>query len=87
MEHLSNPLKLVNAASFGIPTIALDEVAFKEMGNCYIPVTNLDQFIIQLKRLLSSAFLYSEYAHKCLEKSQQYHIGHVAKLYQKLCTT
>src|SRR3990167_9546474 len=40
---LSNPLKIVNAMSFGIPTITLDEKAFKEIVPCYIPVDNLTE--------------------------------------------
>src|SRR3990167_8373764 len=42
---LSNPLKLVNAASFGIPTIALDEKAFWEVKGAYIPVGTLKSFL------------------------------------------
>lgn len=87
IRHLANPLKLVNAASFGIPTIALDEVTFKEMGDCYIPVNNLGEFMTQLKRLMSSPALYSQYSQKCLDKSAAYHVDNVAPLYRELCTT
>lgn len=37
-KKLGNPLKMVNACSFGIPSIAFDEIYFREMGNCYIAV-------------------------------------------------
>lgn len=82
--RLSNPLKLVNASSFGIPTIALNEPAFKELEGCYIPISNLDEFMIQLERLKSAPEIYNEYSEKCLKKAEEYHIENVAKLYQKL---
>jgi len=84
---LSNPLKLVNASSFGIPTIALDEPAFKEMGDCYLPVHNLKGFLDALDTLRMSPEAYADYAGRCLVKSEDYHIDRVGKMYLELCTT
>lgn len=81
---LSNPLKIVNASSFGVPTIALDEPAFKEMGDCYIPVTDLPQFLVKLDELLSDNKKYEEYEEKCIAKSEEYHIENISKLYNQL---
>lgn len=81
---LSNPLKLVNASSFGVPTIALDENAFKEMGDCYIPVTDFPQFLVKLDELRSDHNKYQEYAEKCIAKSEEYHIENISKLYNQL---
>jgi len=83
---LSNPLKLVNASSFGIPTIALDEIAFKEMGDCYLPVNNFEQFLDRLDALRSDPGMYAEYGRRCLERSERYHIENVSKLYLDLCS-
>lgn len=83
-KRLSNPLKLVNAASFGIPTIAFDEPALKELAGCYLPVTNLDEFMLELKKLIDLPELYSDLSKRCLLKAEKYHIDNVAKLYQKL---
>lgn len=83
-KKLANPLKIVNAASFGIPTIALDESYFKEMGNCYIGVTNLNQFLSELDRLRNSPNLYSAYSKLCLQKAENYHIDKIANLYKDL---
>jgi hypothetical protein len=82
--HLSNPLKLVNASSFGIPTIALDEPAFKEMEDCYIPVDTLEEFLANLEKLRSDPFLYDTYRKRCLIKSEEYHIEKIGELYKKL---
>jgi hypothetical protein len=81
---LSNPLKIVNAASFGVPTIALDEMAFYEMKGYYFPVETEKEFIDQLIRLKSSTALYSEYSEKCFKKAENYHITRVGKLYKDL---
>lgn len=81
---LSNPLKIVNASSFGIPTIALDEPAFKEVEKCYIPVDNLTEFLSYLDELVASPESYQECSEMCIEESERYHIDNIAKLYQQL---
>ncbi len=81
---LRNPLKLVNAASFGIPSIALDERNFQmELDGCYVPVTNFEEFLVELDRL-RSPYVYEEYSKKCLKKAEEYHIDNIAKLYRNL---
>ena len=87
---LSNPLKIVNAASFGIPTIALDEPAFKEFGDIendlkyYLPVLGLTNFLDELDNLIESPDTYKLFSEKCLEKAEEYHISNIAKLYKEL---
>jgi hypothetical protein len=83
-KKMANPLKIVNAASFGIPTIALDEIYFKEMGHCYIGVADFGHFLSELDRLRSSETLYQAYAELCLKKAEEYHIENIAKLYLSL---
>lgn len=85
-DILMNPLKIVNASSFGVPTIAYDEPAFKEMDGCYIPVHTLEEFIVELDILRSKPELYDEYAKRCLEKAEGYHIEKIAQLYKNLAT-
>lgn len=83
-DRLWNPLKIVNSASFGIPTIAYDEPTFKEMEGCYIPVNSLDEFLVELDKLRESKGLYETYAGKCVAKAEEYHIDNIVKLYQQL---
>ena len=83
-KKLANPLKIVNAASFGIPTIALDETYFKEVAKCYIGVNNFSQFLSELDRLRSSPVLYKAYSGFCIAKAENYHIEKIANLYKKL---
>ena len=81
---LSNPLKLVNAMSFGIPTIALDEDAFQEIEECYIPVGTFEEFLERLDELRDDKKLYQTYSDRCLKKAEYYHIDNVAEMYKKL---
>ena len=81
---LSNPLKMVNASSFGIPTIALDEEAFKEFDGCYLPVHDMEGFMAHLEALKDTPSLYRYYSKKCLEKSENYHIEKIGQLFNNL---
>ena len=81
---LSNPLKIVNAASFGIPTIALDETAFKEVEGCYLPVHDFNELIDTLEAFISDDELYQGLHQNCLDKSEKYHIENIGKLYKEL---
>ena len=81
---LSNPLKIVNAASFGIPTIALDEKAFGEVKSCYMPVNDFGEFLTALDRLRTTTSLYVNYARECVERSEYYHIEKVGEMYKEL---
>jgi hypothetical protein len=80
---LANPLKLVNAASFGVPTIAYQEEFFKEMDGYYIPVNTFDDFFIQLDLLRSSPSLYEDYSKRCICKTERYHIENIGAEYKK----
>jgi hypothetical protein len=81
---LSNPLKLVNASSFGIPTVALDEKAFWELKGIYIPVGTLESLLEAIDSLVKSPDLYFDYSIRCIEKAEEYHIENIGKLYEKL---
>lgn len=81
---LSNPLKMVNACSFGVPTIALDEEAFHELSGYYMPVRDLGGFLGYLDALKSTPGMYDDYSKRCYIKAEHYHIENVGNLYKKL---
>lgn len=81
--RLSNPLKLVNAASFGIPTFALDENTFKEI-QWYAPVENLNQFLDKLDAFMAFPQLYEDFSEHCFKEAEKYHIDNITKLYKNL---
>lgn len=82
--RLSNPLKIVNAASFGIPTIAYDETVFHEVTGCLLPARTLEDLLGALDRLIKSEELYKTLSDECLRKAEEYHIENVGKMYKKL---
>lgn len=81
---LSNPLKIVNASSFGVPTIALDEKAFEEVSGCYLPVFNFEDFLSCLDDLRSNPRLYVAISRDCVDVSENYHIFEIGKRYKQL---
>ena len=83
-KTLSNPLKIVNAASFGIPTVALDEPAFKEVQGCYIPVETPERLLSEIEVLKNTPDLYESDSKTCIELSDRYHIDNISKLYEEL---
>ncbi len=83
--RLSNPLKIVNAASFGIPSIVYDESVFEEVKGCYIGVRDLTNFLVALDTMGETGnLLYDKMRHDCLKKAEDYHISKVAELYRQL---
>lgn len=83
-KKMANPLKIVNAASFGIPTIALDEIHFREMGNCYIGVNNLEELLNKIDLLVENQHYYNALADLCIKRAESYHIEKVAEMYNNL---
>lgn len=79
------PLKLVNAASFGIPTIALEEGPLRvEWGGDYLAVESVAEALAALDRLRGSLDLYAELAERGRAHAEAYHIERVAGLYRAL---
>ena len=81
---LSCPLKITNAASFGVPTIALDEPSYKEVVGCYIPVNTPEEWLFELDALIESPKTYDALSEICLETAEKYHIDNISKLYEEL---
>jgi len=82
--RLSNPLKIVNSSSFGIPTIAYSESVFHEMFGCYVGVKDSNEFLKALDNFIDDNNLYQEYSDRCVSKAEEYYIDKVAELYKKL---
>jgi hypothetical protein len=81
---MGNPLKLVNAMSFGIPTIALPDDGIGELDGYYLPAHTPEEVITQLDRLIKEPSLYEEYSLKGIAKAEEYHIDNICKLYKEL---
>jgi len=84
-DEFRNPLKLSNAGSYGIPTVAYPEESFvSEYDGCFIPAMSIDELITKVKELKDNPDLYNYMAKKVIARAEKYHIEHIAKLYKKL---
>jgi glycosyltransferase involved in cell wall biosynthesis len=84
MMHLS-PLKLANAGSFGIPTVAWPEPGYvAEWKDECLWGTNIYEIIDQVKRLRDDPKLYQEMANRAVVKAEEYHIDNIMRLYKDL---
>jgi len=82
---LRNPLKLTNACSFGIPTVAYPEENFmQEFKGSFLPAGSISDLVNSVHKLKSSDRFYEEYAESGIKKAEEYHIDNVSKLYLKL---
>jgi len=79
------PLKLENAGSFGIPTVAFPELAFEdEWGDNFLHAHSMDEIIILIKMLKDYPEVYRKMSQKALEKAEGYHMDHIKQLYLSL---
>lgn len=83
-RKLSCPFKIINAASFGVPTIALDEPSFQEVAGCYIGVKTAEEWLENLDALIADPEVYEQISRICLQEAEKYHISNIAKLYEEL---
>lgn len=79
-----NAMKLYNAASFGIPTVAYKSLTYQEFEGYYVPVTTMDEMIKEIVKFKEDKEYYTEYAELIVPKAEAYHISNIAKLYKKL---
>jgi hypothetical protein len=75
--------KLVNAASFGIPTLAEHRNGYDEFDGCYLRVKNMEDIIKQIELLRDNNF-YNNFSDKIRLAAESYHISNIAKLYKQL---
>jgi len=76
---LKNPLKVINAASFGIPTVAYPEHAFKEVEGYYWPVTTIDEMKKTVNKLMDGFD-----KDRLINLAKNYHIDKIADMYRNL---
>jgi hypothetical protein len=85
IAKLKNPLKLANAGSFGIPTVAFREENYDlEFENCYVAIDCIDDLFSSCCALRDSEAYYNHMARAALKRSEDYHISKVAQRYRRL---
>lgn len=82
-SSLKNPLKLNNAGSFGIPTIAWPEVSsLAEWKGCFWEALSINDVVSIIKGM--TAEMYRDMSNKALGRAQYYHIEQILPLYKEL---
>jgi hypothetical protein len=83
--YLKNCLRLVNALSFGIPTVARPEPALmQELPGHFLRANSAEDACEQIGRLARDPMLYRQYATSGPRIADPYHLHHVAGLYRAL---
>jgi len=83
-KEFKNPNKLVNAGSFGIPTIAYSEEGFNGWGGKFIEVNSIDEMVEVCKELKENKTLYMDYSKAVVEKAESNHLDNIIELYRNL---
>lgn len=82
---LKNPNKLVNAASFGIPTVSYPEEAFiDEWIGHFIQAGTIDEMVDWISKLKDNNNFYQVLSQEGLEHAQEYHVDRIKEKYLNL---
>lgn len=79
----SHPTKIINAASFGIPTLSQPIAGYKEFNGFYIPIKDMDSLVEEAKKLKDVNY-YNQWSDKVFNEVEKYHISNIAELYRQL---
>lgn len=87
-QEYRNPLKIFNAGSFGIPTVAFPEVSYSLCaGTYFLEATCLGSVLDRCYMLKNDKELYEFYSDRAYRWSKQFDILEIAKEYAKLAPT
>lgn len=78
-----HPTKILNAASFGIPTITFPIPGYKEIEGYYVRVKDMDSLVLEAEKMKNNNY-YNQWSDKVFKESEKYHIENIAKLYRAL---
>ncbi len=71
--------KIVDAMSFGIPTVSEAKLGYRDVNDFYYKVKNLDELVAQVLELQKGWD-----AERLINEAEKYHISNIAKLYTQL---
>ena len=84
LNHL-NTLKLANAGSFGIPTVALPEPAYsEEWPDACVFGDGMYDIMLKIKSLKENPQLYAECSNRASLRAEEYHYENILPLYRAL---
>ena len=83
--ELRDPLKLINAGSFGVPTVAYPEPSYAdEFNGCFMSADSLDYVVRCCDDLLRIGWFYHKMSVLALQRAERYHIDYIAPLFRRL---
>jgi len=74
-----HPNKIINAMSFGIPTVSEQKLGYKDVDGFYYKAKNMRELVSEVKKLQKGWD-----AERLINEAEKYHIENISKLYQKL---
>ncbi len=80
---LKNPLKIINAGSFGIPTVGYPHKGYREVEGYYVRASTVDQLVNEAEKLINLEN-YEIASKDLLQMAEKYHISRVAEMYKLL---
>lgn len=80
--EMKNPLKVANAASFGIPTVGFQELNYEEEFPIFQSCYDLEDVLNIVQRMVNHAWWCKQ--DELLEKASHYHINNVVSRYKEL---
>lgn len=82
-DFCRHPAKIINAASFGIPTLGQPISGYREVEGFYIPIETLGDIVREAQKLKDGDY-YNQWSEKLIKEAEKYHISEIAKLYKEL---
>ncbi|MDO8619465.1 MAG: hypothetical protein Q7R49_06020 [Candidatus Daviesbacteria bacterium] len=82
-EFYRHPAKIINAASFGIPSLAQPIAGYQEMEGFYIPIETAADIVREVEKLKDKNY-YNRWSKKLINEAEKYHISNTSKLYLNL---
>ncbi len=77
------PTKMINAASFGVPSIADPLEGYIEWEGNYVRADSLEKMVKEVERFKNPVY-YKEWSDKLIKEAEQYHIKNVITKYKSL---
>jgi hypothetical protein len=77
------PLKIINAASFGIPTVGFPHESYKEVDGYYLQARTIDELVNEVEKLKNPEN-YARATKNLLQMAEKYHISKIAERYKQL---
>lgn len=74
-----HPTKIINAMSFGIPTVSEEKLGYKDVDGFYLKAKNMRELVLEVKKLQKGWD-----AERLIKEAEKYHIENISKLYKQL---